>query len=287
MKVYALFFSPTLTTKKVVEAVAEGLACGKNGGAEHGGTAASAEVVSIDVTTPKLREREIRFEAGDVVVFGVPVYIGRVPNLLRDFFASIRGNGALGVPVVVYGHRAYDDALLELKDIMTAGGFNCIAAAAFIGEHSFSTTLGGGRPDLEDLRVAEDFGRRIAEKTASGEICKEAKTDFPEIKVPGNFPYRFFAAKDRDNKGIDIRKVKPETDMKLCGECGVCAEICPMGAIDPLDCKSVTGICIKCGACIKRCPGGAKHFTDPTYLEHKRILEENFTSPRKEPELFV
>lgn len=34
------------------------------------------------------------------------------------------------------------------------------------------------------------------------------------------------------------------------------------------------------------CRPKAKYFSDPTYLEHKEILERNFTEPRKEPEIF-
>ena len=54
------------------------------------------------------------------------------------------------VCVVVYGNRAYDDALLELKDILARRGCRPIAGAAFIGEHSFATPetpTARGRPD--------------------------------------------------------------------------------------------------------------------------------------------
>ncbi|MBQ1218467.1 MAG: 4Fe-4S binding protein, partial [Bacteroidales bacterium] len=72
----------------------------------------------------------------------------------------------------------------------------------------------------------------------------------------------------------------------ICNSCGICAMLCPMGAINVASCADVPGICIKCGACVKRCPRNAKSFTDPTYLEHKQILETNFTVPAKENELF-
>ena len=158
-KIHALFFSPTLTTRKVVESIAEGAA-------ETLNTAKGTSIIvePIDVTTPELRKHPIEFDSNSIVIFGVPVYIGRVPNLLKEYFTTIKGNGAIGVPVVVYGNRAYDDALLELKDIMEGNDFKCIAGAAFIGEHSFSTTLGGGRPNENDLEIAEDFGKKIVEK---------------------------------------------------------------------------------------------------------------------------
>ena len=270
-KVSALFFSPTYTTRKITTAIAGGIAQKMQ----------LAPASSINVTTPLQRRETPSFCTGDIVVFGVPVYIGRVPNLIRDFFASIKGNGAIGVPVVVYGNRAFDDALIELKDIMQGNGFQCIAAGAFIGEHSFSYTLGGGRPDTEDLQIATSFGEEIASRILEGYIPPQ------DLNVPGNpYPYKFYNAKSSSNNSIDIRKVKPETHPDKCTNCGICAMLCPMGAIDPTNCSLVPGICIKCCACIKMCRPKAKYFTDPTYLEHKEILERNFTSPRKEPELF-
>ena len=281
-KIYTLFFSPTLTTRKIVEGIANGVAEAINTARNS-----SIKVEPIDITTPALRNEAVfGFDSSSLVVFGVPVYIGRVPNLLKEFFTTIKGNGAIGVPVVVYGNRAYDDALLELKDIMEGNDFKCIAGAAFIGEHSFSTTLGGGRPNENDLVIANTFGQKIALKLPDYEKDNLSGYNKEKLQVPGNYPYKFFDARNSQNKGIDIRKVQPLTDLEKCNKCGLCATLCPMGSINPQDCSEVTGKCIKCCACIKRCPSGAKYFTDPTYLEHKEILEKNFTNPAKAPELF-
>lgn len=273
--VTALYFSPTYTTRKVVTAIAKTIS------ENIAANASQANYNEINITTPVQRRETPGFSNKDIVVFGVPVYIGRVPNLIRDFFASIKGNGAIGIPVAVYGNRAYDDALIELRDIMHGNGFQCIAAGAFIGEHSFSYTLGGGRPDAQDLNIARDFGKGIASLIAEGTLPHNP------VEVPGNpYPYQFYNAKSKKNSSIDIRKVRPETDPLKCTSCGICAMLCPMGAINPANCSEVPGICIKCGACVKMCKSKAKYFSDPTYLEHKEILEKNFTEPRKEPEIF-
>lgn len=270
MRVHALYFSATLTTKRVVEAIASA-------------TASALSVTSFDthdVTTPSAREKQLEFSADDIVIFGTPVYIGRVPNLIKPYLETICGGGATGIPVVVYGNRHFDDALVELYDLMTNGGFRCIAGAAFIGEHSFSRKLGEGRPDAADMEVASEFGEKIAQIVRNSAGASPQRPD-----IPGSRPYRFFKAVDDEGKPFDIRKVKPVTDSGKCNKCGVCVRICPMGAIDPQDQSLVPGICIKCGACVKRCPTGAKSFADKEYLRHLAILERDHIS-RKEPELF-
>ncbi len=53
----------------------------------------------------------------------------------------------MAIAIVLYGNRNYDDALIELKDILELDGFKVVAGAAFIGEHSFSNNLAKNRPD--------------------------------------------------------------------------------------------------------------------------------------------
>lgn len=250
--------------------------------AEAAAAGLGVEWCEVDITTPEQRAQQLVFSETDLVVFGAPVYIGRMPNLISPYFKTILGGGAIGVPVAVYGNRAYDDGLIELRDIMAADGFKLVAAGAFVGEHTFSRILGGGRPDRKDLAIAKQFGAQIAQKVSSGE------SPSGNVIVPGTpYPYSgFYKATDTSKKSVDIRKVLPVTDLQKCTRCGLCAQICAMGAIDPQDCTQVTGKCIKCGACTKRCPQGAKHFDDPQYLSHLQLLEDKFSTRRCEPELF-
>ena len=105
--------------------------------------------------------------------------------------------------------------------------------------------------------------------------------------VRGETPIRpYYTPRDRHGNPINILKVKPKTDPDRCGGCGLCAELCPMGSIDPADVSQVRGICIKCCACVKKCPSGAKYFDDPGYLFHQHELEDVYTR-RAENEWFV
>lgn len=268
--VWAMYFSGTGTTEKMATYIAKKIA-------EHMGTAYKA----FDFTKPAARKDKRVFDSDDVVVLGTPVIAGRVPNLLLQYLNTIEGKGALGIPIVLYGNRNFDDALIELRDIMEADGFHTIAGGAFVGEHSFSTTLGRGRPDISDEREADKFVLAICDKVASGKL-----QDGP-VEVEGQEPVRpYYTPRDRNGNNIDIRKVKPKTN-ENCDNCGLCAELCPLGSIDPKDCTQITGICMKCCACVKKCPKNAKYFDDRGYLYHKSELEELYGNRRAENKWFV
>lgn len=265
--VYAVYFTGTETTKKIVCRLAEQL---------------DDKYIDVDFSLPKSREGSLSFHKDDLVILGLPVIAGRVPNLLLPFLNTLNGCGALAVPVVLYGNRSFDDALMELRDLMENRGFHTIAAAAFIGEHSFSRKLGKGRPDKEDMKIVARFAEQIKKQLCSGTNLREIP-----VEVEGSpMPYRdYYKPRDRHGRFIDIRKVKPKTSDN-CKDCKLCAEICPMGSIDREYVKYVHGICMKCCACEKRCPVSAKYFDDPGYLYHKEELEAIYTD-RQQPKIFL
>lgn len=264
-KIWAVYFSGTGTTRRTVERIAGGIASRLNLPAE-----------SVDFSRPAVRQETLGFGEKDLVVFGTPVYAGRVPNVLLPFLRErVVGGGALAVPVVLFGNRNYDDALIELRNILAADGMHPIAAGAFVGEHSFSRVLGADRPNAEDEALMDEFAARVAE-LAAGLDAAPVKS----VAVRGQEPLRpYYTPRDRAGNPINILKVKPKTDLSRCGGCGLCADLCPMGSIDPADVSAVRGICIKCCACVKGCPTGAKFFDDAGYLYHQHELEAQYARP--------
>jgi len=268
--VWSVFFSATGTTQKIVTKIAGEIA--KDLNLPH---------KTFDFTLPDARTEALSFIKDDLVVFGTPVIAGRIPNLLLKYLDTLTGGGAAAVPVVLFGNRNYDDALIELRDILEKGGFHTIAAAAFVGEHSFSEILAKGRPDEADMLLADSFAKKTAEKASALQSYEKP------VDVSGTpQPYRgYYQPRDRHGNHIDIRKVKPVTNTD-CDNCLICVKLCPLGSINPENVAEVPGICMKCCACIKKCPKKAKYFDDAGYLFHKAELEEVYAR-RAEPEWFL
>lgn len=108
-----------------------------------------------------------RGRAGGIFLPGVRG-AGAGPCLAR--LETLRGTGTPALLAAVYGNRAVDDALLEMKNALSARGFRTVAAAEIVAPHSLNTKIGEGRPDGKDpggdsrlcRRSGEEAGRRGA-----------------------------------------------------------------------------------------------------------------------------
>ena len=269
-KVWALYFSATGNTDKVANTVAEELA-----------VRLEVPLERIPFTRPGEREKEYTFTDADLVVVGAPTYAGKLPNkILPDFQTKLHGNGALAVGVVTFGNRAYDNSLAELCAVLESGGFHTVAAGAFACRHAFTDELAFGRPGWDDRRQMADFAAKTAEKV-------KAAAELPaSVQVPGDAAASYYVPKGTDGQPAKFLKAKPKTNLSKCTNCGACARLCPMGAIDPQNVASVPGTCIKCQCCVRKCTKHAKYFDDPAFLSHVAMLERNFAEP-KENEVFL
>jgi ferredoxin/flavodoxin len=254
--IHSVFFSPTGTTHTVVQAVCRGT--GQGSGLE------------IDLKEPV--GGQLFFATDDPVVIGMPVYAGRLPRLAVERFAAVKGSETPAIAVVVYGNRAYDDALLELCDLCTAQGFKVTGAATFVGKHSFSSAdfpIAANRPDEKDIRQAEQFGSQFI----SGKPLLDIN------KIPGNRPYK-----------PEMKPAGAATDSnpETCIRCGQCVAHCPANAIRISEGLPLTdpALCIWCIACVRNCPTGARTITLPKIHEIAERLYQTCQT-RKEPEWFL
>ena len=241
-------FSPTGGTKKVADAIAAGF---------------NVPVVEMDLTK---EVSPATLGEKDALMAVLPVYAGRVPKISLERLSALKGNGQKAVAVVVYGNREYDDALLETKDALEANGFQVIAAAAFIAEHSIVRSIANGRPDAEDEALCRQFAENVMAKA----------NDAAPVQVPGNIPYK-------ELKPSAFHPVANDS----CVKCGICAQRCPVGAI-PLNDPSQTNheLCINCMRCVQICPSSSRALPDAFLNMITQMLNQNAAGYKK-PVVFL
>ncbi len=260
-----VYFSPTKTTQKILEWIAEGVEVNS--------------VERLDLTPPEAKRGALVQTNDELVLLGVPVYEGRVVPEAIPRLRRLKADKTPAVIVVLYGNREYEDALLELNDLARELGFSPVAGGAFIGEHSFaneSRPMANGRPDTEDMKKAKEFGSKILKKMKEIDSVDEV----PQLEVPGNRPYI-----ERDH-GM-LREKSPSTKDEICTLCGTCSALCPVAAITVEDnVKTDQSACILCCACVKNCPTGARAVEDPQLNRIANWVSRNYQT-RKEPETFL
>lgn len=262
--VQLFYYSPTGNSKMIIEEISKGINI--------------QPIKTTDLTSPSFTTARTQDYHKELAIIGAPVYIGRLPIEAVERIEKIEGNETVAVTVVTYGNRAYDDALLELRNLAIKQGFLPIAGAAFIGEHSFSSKekpIAEGRPDTRDLRKARKFGENIKRKLERIEDKGKVST----IDVPGNLPYKKISERPSD--------VLPSTKDEECTKCGRCADVCPTNAIT-INTTVITkpSLCTSCSACIKICPVKARIWTHPRIIKVINWLSSN-CQERKEPETYL
>ncbi len=244
------YFSPTGGTKKAANIFCEGMA-------------ENVKLIDLGV------KEETRQPEGDVVVIAAPVFGGRIPGVVSEKISKIDGKGKKVVTLVVFGNRAYEDALLELNDVSEKCGFQVIASAALIAQHSMAPEVGKGRPDAKDEEVILDFAKKVLDKIENGSGDK--------VEVPGNRPYK-------DEMNMPAAPIS----LDACNHCGVCASYCPVDAIkiDGDNVSTDIGKCILCMACVAQCPAHARILPPPLEEKMEQLLGP-LKGVRNENEFFI
>ena len=220
---YNIYFSPTGGTKKVADILVSNL---------------WQEFCEVDICCDI---EKMSFQAEDVCLVSVPSFAGRVPVVAIERLKKISGNGAKAILNCVYGNREWDDTLTELQDTLVSCGFVCVAAVAAVAEHSIFRQFAAGRPDADDAQELAEFARKITAKLECGV--------FGELNLAGSHG---------TYKEVSPIPFKPEAN-ENCDSCGICAEGCPVGAIDKTDPhKTDKAVCISCMRCQYICPKHAR-----------------------------
>lgn len=243
-------FSPTGGTEKVCKAFVDAFAC---------------EQKMVDLAG---KESMPEKPESDVIVVAVPVFGGRVPSGLTKKLQQLDGTGKKAVTIAVYGNRAYEDALLELNDVLTDRGFKVLASGVFIAQHSMAPAVGAGRPDADDMAEIKAFAEQVLVKLENGMDN--------EVHVPGNHPYK---------KEMEV--VATPVSLPSCTLCGQCAAYCPADAICVEETvKTDLSKCILCVGCTKVCPAGARILPPPLLEKMDQKLAE-FKTVRNKNEIYL
>ena len=264
MKTILLYFSPTHTTQRALRAAAEGI---------------GQPYTDLDLTLPGARRDFLsappKVGPDTLVLLGAPVYGGMIAAPFLQILGALDGNGAPCVPICLYGNRAYDEALLQLYMEACKAGFVPVAAAAFVGEHSFTSKIATGRPDNRDTEEARDFGTALH---------KQGEAGFGQLKE-ADIPWR---ARDitllgRHKQNLsEVTKRGPTVYADRCIGCGSCVNACPtaMLCMSKSDIAEVAGDnCIKCRACARSCPAVAIDIEHPLFFETVQDCIASFGSP--------
>lgn len=248
---YNIYFSPTGGTKRVSDILA-------NRFGEHRDIDLCREIDEISLTE------------ADICLVSVPSYSGRVPEVAVRRIRKIHANGARAVLNCVYGNRAWEDTLTELQDTLEACGFVCAAAVAAVAEHSIFRQFASGRPDAEDAEQLTNFADKIRAKLQGdvfGDLHLEGSHGtYKEVSRGGPF--------------------KPKANA-LCTACGICADDCPVAAIDGDDPRKTDHeTCIGCMRCVSRCPVHARDF-DAGFMQTMSEKFEARLGGHKENYLFI
>ena len=147
MKFSIVYFSAAGHTEKVVRHIAEQL-----GGVDR----------VVDLSDPFLKACD--FSKDERVVVGCPVYGGRIPSIVAERLGKVSFDATRVVTLVTYGNRAYEDALLELNDVLLARGATPVASAAIVAQHSMAPSVAADRPTATDYQNLSVFSRFALQK---------------------------------------------------------------------------------------------------------------------------
>ena len=254
MSIYKIIFSPTGGTDKVADSFVQ---------------AFGQEAKTIDLTDFATDFHQISLTQEDICMVAVPSFGGRVPAIAAARLEKIRANGAKAILIVVYGNRAYDDTLLELKTMLRNFGFCCVAAVAAVAEHSIMHRYAQGRPGHKDLEELAQFAKQIRQRIEEGRIPDD-------LALPGSSSYR-------EHHGVPI---KPVTK-KSCTNCGLCAKKCPVQAISLTNpSKTDHKKCISCMRCISICPTHSRSINKILVAIAASKMKKSCSEPKKN-ELFL
>lgn len=245
MKTTVFYFSPTGGTEKLARCAAKAV---KN-------------AVLVDLLPFENRWKDYSFGKEDTIIVAVPVYYGRLPSAMQEFFVHLHGQETPALGLLAYGNNTADPAVEELRQKLLACGCVPSGLGAFVTQHSLMEAVGADRPDPADLAELKKFVDAWQTKAA---------------KAPA------LAAQSRPLLRERIAPPMAPLPDESCTHCLRCANECPVKAINPIDAADTDSFrCLQCGHCVKVCPTGARRMRIPQLQEKLGVLQFMLMQERK------
>lgn len=264
-KIRAVYFSGTGNTGRTVLMMAQKLS-------EY----LKVPYEGVCINPSIVRKMDLQFQSDELAIVGTPVYDGRVPmHLLPYLQEKLKGQNTPAVAVCTFGNRGFDDALVELRNLLQASGFATIGAAAIVAQHVFAHQCGHNRPGYGDEKQIIKLAKEVSKKV---ETMDAPPTEV--LYVQGNDPVGpYNTPRDRYGYPVSIKKVRPKTRVKQLKNPEIVIKMCPVDAIAP-DGIQIPGPCVRCGACVKFDPEKAKFYEDESFLFYQKELVAQFREPK-------
>jgi ferredoxin len=209
-----------------------------------------------NITKPAMREsfRELPRKT-DYVIILYPVYSDSLPDVLAEYLEKLAIKNLPVSLVAGFANINVGKALSDAREILEAKGNVLCSACAIVVAHSYngdSLKIAPTEPSGGNLLILNHFILRSIEKAKKAGMLAECKAELPggRMRLMCKAPQKLLS---------HMAIKTPKASLDDCDRCMVCAEICPVAAIDS-GLSIDNAKCVRCLACVKYCRRKARLF---------------------------
>ncbi|MCD1294623.1 4Fe-4S ferredoxin [Methanocella sp. CWC-04] len=234
------------------------------------------------------------FEGIDILGIGFPTFFGYPPPMVMDLIDDLKDiKGESTFVFTTYGGTTAGDSLYDAACALRRKGFGILGGLKLEGADSYPQSLSikknAGRPNFEDLAIAEEFTDKILDAFNSGRSID------PEKLASSTKYFEDRREADRKSTVAEMRKHvegKIKFNPELCLFCESCKKSCPTKSITTGDkFPEFSWRCIggmRCYQCVRVCPGKALSVDYPGPIEeYKKFMEIAADSEEEKRRVYV